>query len=83
MIVEATPDIGVNHIGVPRTLGDDLPQGVLLGKGECACILWRGAATCFSDGGKNFFRHLHFKGLRFFFARVDDQAVEVPFVDVG
>jgi len=78
MIVEATPDIGVH-----RTLRDDLPQGVLLGKGECARIMWCGAVPCFSDGGKNYLRQLLFKGMCIFFAGVDDQAVDVAFVDVG
>ena len=45
MIVEANPDIGVSRIGVPRTLGNDLPQGVLLDEGECAGILRYGAAS--------------------------------------
>ncbi|EKD99194.1 MAG: hypothetical protein ACD_23C00086G0003 [uncultured bacterium] len=77
MIVEANPDIGVH-----RTLRDDLAQGVLLCKGERARIMRSGAAPHFSDGGKNFIRQLHFKGLRVFFVGVDDQAVEVAFVDV-
>ena len=78
MIVEANPDIRVNRIGVTRTLGNDLQQGVLLDEGECAGILRYGAAPCLSDSGKNFLSQLRFKGMRVFIAGVDDQAVEVP-----